>query len=326
MGSPHFTIWCDGHFPPDVMEELRNGVGAHRLVFPKSVSGSILQTSGPDPLLETADIAFGQPDADQIVRSTSLKWIQLTTAGYTRYDRDDVKAALLQRSAALTNSSSVYDEPCAQHLLAMMLALSRQLPQCVEEQRGDRSWQIDKHRQHSYLLRGQRALIMGFGAIGRRVAELLGPLRMNLVVMRRSPRGDEPGLTIRPEEVEDTLPWCDHILDILPDNASTKKFMGRGRFERMNPSAIFYNIGRGTTVDQDALAAALYEHRIAAAYLDVTDPEPLPPAHPLWSAPNCYITPHIAGGHANEFDRLVKHFLGNLKLFEAGAPLNDRVI
>jgi phosphoglycerate dehydrogenase-like enzyme len=325
MATAHFTIWCDGSFPSDAMETLRRGVEPHRLVFPESVSGSILKTSGPDPLLETADIAFGQPDANQIAHSAKLKWIQLTTAGYTRYDRDDIKAALRQRSAALTNSSSVYDEPCAQHLLAMMLALARQLPQCVEAQRADRSWHTDKFREHSYLLRKQRALIMGYGAIGRRVAELLGPFGMRLVVMRRSPKGDEPGETIRPESVEDLLPICDHVLNILPDNASTKKFMGRGRFERMKPSAIFYNIGRGTTVDQDALAAALFEHRIAAAYLDVTDPEPLPPAHPLWSAPNCYITPHIAGGHVDEFDRLVKHFLDNLKRFEAGAPLYDRV-
>jgi phosphoglycerate dehydrogenase-like enzyme len=326
MAAEHFTIWCDGSFPSNTMQTLRRSVEPHRLVFPATVSGSILKTSGPDPLLETADIAFGQPDPDQILRSTRLKWIQLTTAGYTRYDRDDIRAALQGRSAALTNSSSVYDEPCAQHLLAMMLALARQLPQCVEAQRADRSWQSDKFRGRSHLLGGQTALIMGFGAIGRRVAKLLAPLGMNLVVMRRSPKGDEPGKTIRPEEIETLLPDCDHVLDILPDNASTKKFMGRGRFERMNPSAIFYNIGRGTTVDQDALAAALFEHRIAAAYLDVTDPEPLPPSHPLWSAPNCYITPHIAGGHANEFDRLVKHFLDNLKLFEAGTPLNDRVI
>jgi phosphoglycerate dehydrogenase-like enzyme len=85
-------------------------------------------------------------------------------------------------------------------------------------------------------------------------------------------------------------------------------------------------VGRGTTVDQTALLAALQSGRLAAAYLDVTDPEPLPVDHPLWSAPNCYITPHSAGGHRTEPMRLAGHFLDNLRRFERGEPLLDRVI
>jgi phosphoglycerate dehydrogenase-like enzyme len=96
--------------------------------------------------------------------------------------------------------------------------------------------------------------------------------------------------------------------------------------QAMKPGAIFYNIGRGTTVDQAALAEALGSGRLSAAYLDVTDPEPLPPEHPLWTTPNCVITPHTAGGHSDEWDRLVDHFLANLRRHEAAEPLLDRVI
>ena len=78
-------------------------------------------------------------------------------------------------------------------------------------------------------------------------------------------------------------------------------------------------------MDQSALAAALRQGRLETAYLDVTDPEPLPPEHELWSIPNCYITPHVAGSHADEDGRLVQHFLTNLRAFEAGEPLADRV-
>ena len=93
------------------------------------------------------------------------------------------------------------------------------------------------------------------------------------------------------------------------------------------PTAAFYNIGRGTTVDQNgALLNALQSNKLAAAWLDVTDPEPLPPDHPLWTAANCHITPHTAGGHHDEFDRLVKHFLANLDRFTRGQELRDRVI
>jgi phosphoglycerate dehydrogenase-like enzyme len=94
----------------------------------------------------------------------------------------------------------------------------------------------------------------------------------------------------------------------------------------MNRAAVFYNVGRGTTVDQQALETALRTGQIAAAWLDVTTPEPLPPADPLWTTPNCFITPHTAGGHDNESVRLAVHFLENLRRFTAGEALADRVI
>jgi phosphoglycerate dehydrogenase-like enzyme len=103
------------------------------------------------------------------------------------------------------------------------------------------------------------------------------------------------------------------------------KMIGAAEFAKMKPSAIFYNIGRGQTIDQEALVVALQQGRIAAASLDVTDPEPLPPEHALWTTPNCIITPHTAGGHNTEFVRVVQHFLNNLRKFEKGEALNDRV-
>jgi phosphoglycerate dehydrogenase-like enzyme len=102
--------------------------------------------------------------------------------------------------------------------------------------------------------------------------------------------------------------------------------MNAQRLALIKRSAIFYNIGRGSTVDQDALLAALRENRIAAAYLDVTAREPLPPEHPLWTTSNCHITPHTAGGHQDEFERLMGHFLQNLTRFFNGQSILDRVI
>ena len=118
----------------------------------------------------------------------------------------------------------------------------------------------------------------------------------------------------------------DHVLDILPANDATKHFFDEARFVRCKFGARFYNIGRGTTVDQGALLAALRSGRLSAAYLDVTDPEPLPVDDPLWDAPNCYITPHIGGTHSDEEVRLVQHFLANLRAFETGQPLTDQII
>jgi phosphoglycerate dehydrogenase-like enzyme len=94
----------------------------------------------------------------------------------------------------------------------------------------------------------------------------------------------------------------------------------------MRPGARFYNIGRGTTVDQAALMAALRSGHLGGAYLDVMEPEPLPPDHPLWTAPNCHITPHIGGGHREQDDNLARHFLANLARIERGEPLVDRIV
>jgi phosphoglycerate dehydrogenase-like enzyme len=94
----------------------------------------------------------------------------------------------------------------------------------------------------------------------------------------------------------------------------------------MKTGAIFYNIGRGSTVVQGDLLEALLKNKLQAAYLDVTDPEPLPPEHPLWLAANCHITPHTAGGHEGEFREVVRHFLENLRRFENGMPLIDRIM
>ena len=122
------------------------------------------------------------------------------------------------------------------------------------------------------------------------------------------------------------LAVADHVVNVLPLNDSSKGYFDAARFAAMKPGARFYNVGRGATVDQEALVAALGRGHLAAAYLDVTTPEPLPPDHVLWRTPNCYITPHSAGGQMDEMDDLVDHFLDNLRRFVAGEPLRNQVI
>ncbi len=272
--------------------------------------------------LPSCDIAFGQPDKQIVIESPHLRWIHLTSAGYTNYDNEIVREALQKRGAVLTNSSGVYDEPCAQHALAMMLAFARQLPQ-IERESGQ--WNSGAHRANSFLLNEQTVLFLGFGAIAQRLAELLAPFDCALFAFRRRKRGDETVKIIERSELEKILRQADHVVNLLPENDSTRGFMNAERFAQMAPGAHYYNIGRGATTDQEALLEVLNSRYLAGAYLDVTSPEPLPPEHPLWSAPNCFITPHSAGGHENEDWRLVMHFLQNLQRFENGEALNDVV-
>ena len=321
-----FTIWCNDDFSPEQESErdlLIQGVGAHRLLlFEGGDDGSAGESR---EALQLAEIAFGHPNAQTGSQSEKLLWIHLDSAGYTSFDRANIKQSLTQRGTALTNSSAVYDEPCAQHLLAMILALARGLPMALDVQRSDKSWPMQVLRSRARLLNDQTVLILGFGAIARRLVELLRPLEMNLIAVRREIKGDESVRVMKTSDVNELLPRADHIINILPANESTKNFLNAERLANLKQGAIVYNIGRGTTLDQNALLRELRSGRIAAAYLDVTEPEPLPPDHPLWQTPNCFITPHIGGGHDSEKERQVKHFLDNLRRFEKGEALRNRI-
>ena len=320
------TIWCNTKFNDVATERLREGTRQHRLVFAAEASASVLAAGSFDPDLERADVAFGQPDAAQARTLQGLRWIEVTTAGYTRYDTPEFQDALRARGAAFTNASSVFADPCAQHALGMMLAFGRQLLPSYHDQLTERSWHYTERRYHSRLLTGETVLMLGFGAIGRRLAELLAPFQMKLFAVRRRAYSERGVHVISEERLSSVIAQADHVVNVLPDNESTRNYVNARRLGWCKRGAKFYNVGRGTTVDQNALMEALESGRLGASYLDVTDPEPLPPSHPLWTAPNCYITPHTAGGRRDQDEALVDHFLRNLQAFERGERMTDRVV
>jgi phosphoglycerate dehydrogenase-like enzyme len=296
---------------------LREATASHRL---------LIGSEATPATLARADVAFGQPPVEAARDSDRLSWVHLSSAGYGSYDRPDVRDAFARRGAVLTKSSFVYAEPCAEHALSFMLSWARQLPAAFAEQHGERRWPQGRLRQGSRLLRGQRVILFGFGSIGSRLVELLGPFACELTGVRRKIDGKEPidTITFDDPRLLDRLAAADHVVNLLPGTAATHGYFTPQLFGSIKRSAVFYNIGRGTTVDQSALLAALGSGQLAAALLDVTDPEPLPLDHPLWRAPNCFITPHTAGGHHDEGDRLVEHFAANLARHERGQPVLDR--
>ena len=234
------------------------------LIWPNRHRLQIWSPPVPDPMLARADIALGQPDPDQLISLATLRWVHLTSAGYTRYDRADLKGAFESREAILTNSSAVYAEPCAEHLLSMMFSLARQIPQCLEEQFGTRSWKSAEHRDQCRLLAGQSVLMLGFGAIGRRLAEFLEPLGMKITAVRRA-EGKHGFVKIeRTERVDDLLGSADHVVNLLPANPSTNGFMsGPLRTHATDRDLLQYR--RGSTVDQPGLISALQSQKIKGA-------------------------------------------------------------
>lgn len=303
---------------------LEQGVTPHELVRVDRMPSSVLAASASS--LDGIDIVFGQPDPERVLASGTVRWVQVTSAGYTRYDTAEFRAGASTRGLVVSNSSSVYDEPCAQHVLAFMLAQTRQLTRGLRSSaaNGSRDWH--RLRADCRLLRGEMAVLLGYGAIARRLAELLAPFGMRIAALRRHPRGDESVPIVTRAGLPAALAEADHVVDILPDSADSRHFVDATLLGQMKPGAVFYNIGRGATVDQEALGAALSSGRLAAAWLDVTDPEPLPADHPLRGFETCHITPHVGGGHRDEGHALVRHFLANLRRFVAGEPLHDRVM
>jgi phosphoglycerate dehydrogenase-like enzyme len=318
------TIWANPFLTASAEELLVRSTASHRLILAEKPE-HVLDIATLDPRLLEAEIVFGQPDPKAIIRSEKLRWLQVSSAGYAPYDTNEIRSALKERTAIMTNSSNVFDEPCAEHLMAWLLADARQLYSSYQNQLGPHGWPQNDLRQNVRLLADETVFIVGYGAIGRRLTELLAPYAVRVIGYRRRP---QPGSEIRvvgPADLASTLADADHVINILPDSAQTRGFFNAQRLRQIKAGARYYSIGRGTTTDQDALTESLKSGHLVAAYLDVTDPEPLPPDNPLWTTPNCYITPHTGGGHFNESDRTVRHFLENLHRYEQHNELINRV-
>jgi phosphoglycerate dehydrogenase-like enzyme len=319
-------IWSNGDFGPEGMRLLVEGCRAHALVLADERHSSVLNPGRRDPALAAADIAFGQPDPADCIASASLRWIEVSSAGYTRYDNEAFREAIRSRRAAFTNASTVYADACAEHVLAAMLADGRQLLASYATQLGDRGWPQMERRMHSRLLAGTTVVMLGFGAIGRRLSQLLAPFAVRIYALRRQIHS-APGVHIVPEErLTQVLSEADHVVNVLPENDETRNYVNARRIACFKPGACLYNVGRGATVDQDALIKGLESGRIGAAYLDVTSPEPLPPTQTQWAPPPGVITPHTPRGRRDEGVQLVGHFLANLAAFEKAGGLADRVL
>ena len=228
---------------------------------------------------------------------TRLRWIQTLAAG-----PDNVLAAGFPNSVAITSGRHFHDRTVAEHVAALALGCVRSLPTAVRA--ADRhEWEPTLGGAHpvhdperlTTLFRA-RVLIWGFGAIGITTAQLLTAFGASVRGVARS-AGQRAGFeVISVDDIESALPWTDLLVMILPSTPQTAGALSAERLARLPRRAVVVNAGRGTTIDQEALEAALRSGAISAAGLDVTDPEPLPADSTLWDAPNLLLTPHAAGG------------------------------
>lgn len=242
-----------------------------------------------------------------------LKWVHATSAGVDRL----CFPALRDSDLVLTNARGNFERGIAEYVLGAVLMFAKDtLTNLRLQQR--RTWQ---HRETETLV-GKRVLVVGAGAIGAEVARVLNALGMRVTGVARSARVQPPfARVVAQDDLPAQLPHADYVVVTAPLTPRTRGLFDRRVFAAMAPHARFINVGRGPIVVTDDLLHALQAGEIAGAALDVFDPEPLPPEHPLWAQPNVMISAHMAGDVLGWERRLGEQFMVNFARFERGEPL-----
>jgi len=278
--------------------------------------------AGVADAVEGADVLVGLCTPEIIRRGKSLKFIQLLNAGA---DSCATIPEVAQRGILVTNLQRIQGPHMAEHAIALTLALARGLPQYGVEQSGG-AWTRgfrELREERLVELEDKTLLVVGLGGIGTEVARLAHGLGMRVIATRNSRREgpdyvEYVGLA---DEFRTLAARADVIVNATPLTPETRGMFDATFFDAMKDTAFFVNIGRGESVVTPALVGALQAKKIGGAGLDVTDPEPLPPGHPLWSLPNVILTPHIATSSDFRDERTIALVVENVRRYMRGDPV-----
>jgi D-2-hydroxyacid dehydrogenase (NADP+) len=257
------------------------------------------------PLAEADGLIWvdSNPDGFPSELPDRVGWVQLPSAGVERWlDRID-------RERQWTSAAPAFGRGVAEHALALMLAGTRRLHEFARE----RTWT----RPEIHRLEGATVAIVGTGSIGRALIELLEPFRCEVLAVTR--RGRDGTLPV--ERLGEALPSAQFVVIAAPATPATRHLIGADELAAMREDAWLVNVARGALFDTDALVAALAAGEIAGAALDVTDPEPLPDGHPLWSEPRALITPHLANPDSTWNGHVAGLVREQVRRLVAGEPL-----
>jgi D-2-hydroxyacid dehydrogenase (NADP+) len=273
-----------------------------------------------EPLLGEIEVAAAHFPIQWIARAPKLRWYQQWGAGTDWLMRHPEIASL---DFTLTNASGVHSIPISEHILALMLAFARRLPEAVRAQ-SQREW---ARGMGAFELADKKLLLIGVGAIGKRTAQIAAALGMHVTGMRRNPSKALPGIdqVVGPDQLLEILPEADFVVLTMPLTEETRHMFDAKAFEAMKSSAYIFNIGRGGTIDESALIEALRTGKIAGAGLDVFDTEPLPQYSPLWQMENVIITAHYSGETPHYDDRALEIFIDNLERYSNNQSLRNVV-
>ncbi|MEM7739138.1 MAG: D-2-hydroxyacid dehydrogenase [Deinococcota bacterium] len=280
-------------------------------------------------LRDGVEICVGNPATRLLIDAPNLRWCQLWSAGadwlFRLPDIDTV-------AATITTAAGVHPEPIGEHVFAMILGLARRFPELMVAQQAHTWHKPDRvHIIHEVIrvreVYGSTLLILGAGTIGSELARLAKAFNMTVLGVRNDPSktSDNIDEMYSPDALHTLLPRADVVVSILPFTPATKHVMNASAFAAMKPGALFINVGRGKTVDEQALVNALQQGHLGGAGLDVFEVEPLPQDSPLWEIPNVIITPHCAGSTPSYQARAMDIFVDNLERYLQDKPLNNVV-
>lgn len=258
--------------------------------------------------------------AAAITAATQMKWLNSIYAGIDGIPLD----LLAQRGTVVTNGVGINAITIAEYVVMGMLTVAKGYRDVVRAQER-REWLMDSPGKVELF--GSKALLLGYGAIGKLIEERLKAFAVDVTVVRRSRPKDSGGPnTLTPDQWRAQLAEFDWVILAVPATSETDGMIGAAELAAMKPTATLINIARGSVVDQDALVTALNEQQIASAFLDVTTPEPLPSDDPLWSLDNAHITMHLSGRAQDKmFVRSAQRFLENLDRWKKGDAVEPRV-
>jgi len=266
-----------------------------------------------------ADGFVGTITPAEVRAAKKLKWVQSMSAGVENALFLSGGNDLRDSDIILTNNKIVQGPEIADHAFAMLLFLSRHLYEYYD----NRHTGVLNRNFTGIELRGKTAVIIGVGGIGTQIATRAWAFGMHVIGVDPE---DKPFLPfvdkiVKPDHLDEVIPQADVVFISAPHTAQSHKMIGPRQFEMMKQHSYFVAVSRGGLYDMNALLKALDEKRLAGAGVDVTDPEPLPPGHPLWKFDNVIITPHVAGRSDHDRERMTDTIKENLKRFVAGEPL-----
>jgi phosphoglycerate dehydrogenase-like enzyme len=255
-------------------------------------------------------------------KAPALKWLHVFNVGVDH----PIYTEMLGRGVRLTTSAGSTAEPIAQTAIAALIMLARNFPRWLNAQR-ERRWDPMRTPEFPPDLRGQTAVIVGLGHIGKEIARLAQLLGLKVVGVRRSPQvpGDPVDEMHTPDKLAEVAAKADWLILACPLTEDTRGLVDAAMLARLPQTARVINVGRGEVVDEPALIDALQAKRLAGAYLDVFQQEPLPPESPLWDLPNVLISPHNSAVASGNPQRVYEIFVDNLGRWRQGQPLVNEV-
>ena len=318
-----FTAWVQAQnilLPQGMIERARGLTKDYpqlKLIGYRDAADALTQVS-------SADAYIGSPDQALMEAGAKLRWVHIFSAGIENY----TNLPRIKDGQVTLTSLKIYQGPeIADHAFALLLGLTRNMASYQQAQLDGKWLKAESPTLPLIELRGKTLLVVGYGGIGVQVAERAKAFGMTVHAIddKDIPLTQNLDDRGKPDELGHFLKTADVVISCIPHTPQTAGMFGEKEFSEIKQGAYFINVSRGKVVNTEALVNALQSGRLAAAGLDVIDPEPLPPEHPLWKMKNVLITPHIAGVSDLRSERQATLIEANIARFAAGLPLKNQV-